>query len=201
MSEKRYCKCGCGKWLSLEEADRHYNEFKLAYCDDCIIKRRAQEAQYRESQRPEPEAGKGDSKIVKVERYMATDGKLFACLDTAEFHQTEVDNIAKATAMLDDGESVGDALNAIGYKGVIDQVLFKVTKDTQLVIEHWQCREQAGYQPLSFRLGYKVWVAGNTGSWSGSYGSEVSIKDLARYANDKRTIFAPIANPTAGEER
>ena len=39
---------------------------------------------------------------------------------------------------------------------------------------------------------------GDAGSWSGSYGGNVSIQDLVRYAKTRGSILSP--NSTLGEE-
>ena len=42
MSRKpkgKYARCygtRCNKWLTLEETDRYYNEFKMPFCGECI---------------------------------------------------------------------------------------------------------------------------------------------------------------------
>ena len=127
--------------------------------------------------------------LIQVQCWKAEDGKLFESRSSAEFHQKSLDDAKAANEMLDRGESVGAALKAVQYPGEIDPVLYRVTKQTKLVISHWQCQDTPGYQPVRFERGLSLWVGGHAGAWSGPYSSSVSIRDLARYAKDERTDF------------
>ena len=64
--------------------------------------------------------------------------------------------------------------------------LAEVTKDTKLIISHWQCRDQPGYQPRHVDSDGMVYVSGDAGSWSGPYGSKCSPQDVARYWLDTK---------------
>lgn len=87
---------------------------------------------------------------------------------------------------------MADALRAGGW-AVPDPILEEVTAETKLIIEHWQCREKPGYTVRYFTPNRTVYVFGHAGSWSGSYGNDMSILDLADYA--KRTAKATKQTP------
>ena len=126
------------------------------------------------------------SKIKEVIRYQTTDYTLHSSMKSAEYHQAEIDKAEKANTMLDDGKSIGDILKAVGMSPC-DDILHRVTKNSKLVISHWQCMDTPGYQPIRFETGMKMRVYGNDGSWSGPYGNTISTADIAGYAKDKRS--------------
>jgi len=64
--------------------------------------------------------------------------------------------------------------------------LDEVFASTKLVIEHWQCRDQAGYQTREVSPSGDVFVSGDAGSWSGPYGSVCSPSEVARYWLDTK---------------
>jgi len=126
------------------------------------------------------------SKIKEVIKFQATDYSLHGSMQSAEMHQAEIEKAEKANAMLDCGESIGQILETVGLEPC-DDILYEVTKDSQLVISHWQCRDTPGYQPIRFETGMKMRVYGDAGSWSGPYGNTISTADIARYAKDERS--------------
>ena len=130
------------------------------------------------------------SKITTVTKWQTSDGKEHYSLDSAQYHARQMDATNKANAVLDSGGSVADALRAAEWQHGIDPIFERVTKATKLVISHWQCQDNPGYQVRYFRSDWKVWVWGNAGSWSGCYGNNVPLADLARYARNEATIFA-----------
>ena len=127
--------------------------------------------------------------IKEVKRYQTSDGGLHDDIRDAEYHQILVTNTENNTRLLREGKSIGEILSIYSSIGPVEPVLFDVTKDSLLCIPHWQCREEAGYSPLSFNIDGTIFVWGNAGSWSGTYGSNVKVKDLVRYAHDKRSIL------------
>lgn len=137
----------------------------------------------------------GDSELTKIQtvtRWVTSDGKDHCSLSAAEYHAGQMDKAAKANAVLESGGSVADALRAAEwtYASPVPEVLDRVTKESKLVIEHWQCRDTPGYQVCYFTSARDLYVHGNVGCWSGGYGSHVSLADLARYASHENTLFA-----------
>jgi hypothetical protein len=128
------------------------------------------------------------SLILEVAMFRTTDGKDFNSRSSAEYHQKKIAIAEDANARLKRGESIAEILRANG-KTVPDEILERVTKDSKLVIDHWQCRDTPGYQPQFFEPGLSIYVAGDAGSWSGSYGNTMSLLDLARYANHRGSIL------------
>lgn len=133
------------------------------------------------------------TKIQTVTRWVTSDGKDHCSLSAAEYHAGQMDKAAKASAVLEAGGSVADALRAADwtYASAVPEVLERVTKESKLVIEHWQCRDTPGYQVRYFTSARDLYVHGNAGCWSGGYGSRVSLADLARYAGHMSTDFSP----------
>lgn len=150
------------------------------------------------TEKPEPVAVGSDglsgaselSKITTVTKWKTSDGKEHYSLESAQYHALQMDETNRANAVLDAGGSVADALRAGGWPGNIEPVLERVTKATKLVIPHWQCQDTPGYQVQYFRSDWKLWVWGDAGSWSGCYGDNVTVGELARYARNEATLFA-----------
>src|SRR5512136_2405234 len=86
------------------------------------------------------------SKIKTVTRWVTSDGKDHCSLSAAEYHAGQMDKAAKANAVLESGGSIADALRAADwtYAADVPEVLERVTKESKLVIEHWQCRDTPG---------------------------------------------------------
>jgi hypothetical protein len=119
--------------------------------------------------------------------YETSDRQLFQFRDVAEHHQRQLDGAAHATALLESGASLGEALRQGGFlRGCVMPELDEVFATTKLVIEHWQCRSQPGYQPRRVTCDGEVFVHGDAGSWSGSYGSICTASDVVRYWRDTK---------------
>lgn len=127
--------------------------------------------------------------IVEVKKWKTKDGDEFYSLESAAYHAEQIALSEKATETLNSGGSVAEALRGVGKEKSIHPVFEKITKDTKLVISYWQCRDQPGYKVIRFNSNWTVFVYGNAGSWSGSYGNDVKLLDLARYAMDENTVF------------
>jgi len=127
--------------------------------------------------------------IKEITKWVTIDGKEHYSIEAAQRHVGQINQVNKANAVLNSGGSVADALREFSYKSDIDPVLERVNKKTKLVISYWQCRETPGYQPQEFHVNGQLFVYGDAGSHAGSYGNEVTISDLVRYAKDERTIF------------
>ncbi len=125
--------------------------------------------------------------VTKVERWVTSDDRQHHTLELAEAWEDKIIAADRATEMLLTGASVADCLKFLDYVPDIPPILEQVTHDTQLVISHWQCRNTPGYMVVSFKPNCRVHVWGDAGSWSGPYGNEVTIADLARYAEERNT--------------
>ncbi len=125
--------------------------------------------------------------ITKVERWRTGDGKEHSSFGVAAGWEAKRADAATATDLLEMGLSVANCLRAIRYAPDIDPILERVTKDTQLVISHWQCKDTPGYKVARFLPGGRVFVYGDAGSWDGPYGGDVKIDSLTRYAKERNT--------------
>ena len=136
--------------------------------------------------------------VVPVQQFRTMDSRFFPTREAAELHQEEVETADWATKMLKAGYSVAEILEATG-KTVPDLVLDLVTKDSKLVISHWQCCDGPGYKPRLFDIGMQsLYVHGHAGSWSGAYGNSVSLDSLVRYAKDPGSVLQE--EPTKAEK-
>jgi hypothetical protein len=125
-----------------------------------------------------------EPRVNSIIKWRTLDGKEFHSESAAYFHADEIDAANRANAVLEDGKSVADALRAAGWT-VLDPILESVTKDTKLIIEHWQCRSEPGYTIRRFNPERTVYVFGYAGSWSGSYGNDnMPLRDLVDYAKN-----------------
>ena len=129
-----------------------------------------------------------------VTRYRAIDGREFPCEEQCIDWEQWLEDLDAANTMLANGATVWDAMCRAKVRCGYDwstvcrkqwmAALSGLTRSTKLVISHWQCRDTPGYSPIRILPNERLWVAGDAGSWSGPYGREVEIRDLARYAND-----------------
>lgn len=114
-----------------------------------------------------------------IEVYECSDGTFRRSREAAEYHQGRIDNAKRATDMLDAGKSLGAALREVGFIPVdYLPALDEVFASTKLVISHWQCRDEPGYQPICVHSDGTVFVHGHAGSWSGPYGADCSVADI-----------------------
>jgi len=120
---------------------------------------------------------------VELTAYQTSDGQLHASKSWAEHWQDRLDSSARATEMLVSGESLGRALRENGF--IFDHEsyapLYEVFSSTKLAIPHWQLRDEPGYSPVTIKPDGSIYVYGNVGSWSGSYGDDCSPADIVRY--------------------
>lgn len=132
--------------------------------------------------------------VEKVDRYRTTDGKEFWSLDEATRYQVSVNAANKATEQLCEGMSIAEILRRTDYPGEPDAILEQVTKDSKLVISHWQCRDTPEYKVIRVLPGGSVYCWGGVGAWCNSYGGAVTIANLVRYAKDKHSLLTPKRN-------
>lgn len=133
--------------------------------------------------------------------YVALDGSEHSSVRGAADKNEAIARAERANAMLADGATVYDAARAWSWMDnpTIPEVLRRITKDTPLIISHWQCRDTPGYSVCRFENDeYYVYVGGDAGSWSGPYGSKITLADIARYAEDTLRKHPELAAP-AGE--
>ena len=124
-----------------------------------------------------------------VTMYEAEDGKHFRYEDDCLRHERKCANKDAANELLASGGSLFDALSMLHENGLCARLsegdkeqLRKMTKDTAFVVSHWQCQDTPGYKPQDIDLDGRVYLYGDAGSWSGSYGGWVNVYDLLRYA-------------------
>lgn len=131
--------------------------------------------------------------------YVAQDGSTHHSVRSAVERNESIARAQAATDLLAAGASVWEAARAWSPfpDPKLPEVLKLITKDTPLIISHWQCRDEPGYKVCRFEDdGYYIFVGGDAGSWSGSYGSKVMLLDLARYADDTLRKHPNLATPT-----
>jgi len=131
--------------------------------------------------------------IKVVGRFQTSDGEFFQERSSAEFHQEQIAKAEYATNLLEEGFSVGECLRRAEWLAIgIDPILDDITINSKLSIPHWQCRDEPGYSPTHFTSSREIHLFGDAGSWSGCYGNNVTLRDLARYAQDKNSQLGPL---------
>ena len=119
----------------------------------------------------------------QLDAFRTSDLKLFVHQSSAEDWQRRLDGAARATMRLQHGASLHAALmeGDLISKAEHYPELAEVFAETKLVIRHWQCRDEAGYQPISVNADGSIFVHGHAGSWSGPYGADCSPSDVISY--------------------
>lgn len=129
--------------------------------------------------------------------YVAIDGSEHHSVRGAVDKNAAISRAERANAMLAAGASVYDAARVWSWMDnpSVPEVLRKLTKDTPLIISYWQCRDTPGYTVCRFEDdGYHVFVGGDAGSWSGSYGNKLTLADIARFAEDTLSKHPELAS-------
>lgn len=111
----------------------------------------------------------------KVDRWQTSDGELFYSEESAEFSERDIRQMKSNNVALSEGKCIAEILRSSG-RTEIPEVLERVTKDTKLIIPHWQCRDEPGYKPQEFDKTGRIFVHGHAGSWSGPYGNWMSVR-------------------------
>lgn len=130
-------------------------------------------------------------KIVTM--YEAQDGKLFRneslCL---EYEQRCID-LVDANDRLHNGATLMDVLTKANHTrpwlyrhlSLKDkEFLITATKDTGIVVRHWQGSDRPGYKPYQINDSGQILLHGDVGAWDGPYGNWVELKDLLLYAQE-----------------
>lgn len=122
--------------------------------------------------------------MIRVETaYVALDESRHRTREFAEHRNEQLANAERANELLASGATVHACIKAWGY-AINPHPIFKLmTRETKLIISWWQCRDEPGYRVEHFDL-KGMFVGGDAGSWSGPYGSYVTVADLERYARD-----------------
>lgn len=135
-------------------------------------------------------SSRGYAPPTEVAAWKCSDGRVFDDFGWADRHQKDLWSLRVANERLDAGDTIAECLRSAHYLGHIDPVFEKISKETKLVISHWQCKDIPGYQPCYFHLGLMdMHVAGDAGAWSGPWGTKVSLREIASYAEDPKTVF------------
>jgi hypothetical protein len=118
--------------------------------------------------------------------YEADDGEKFDNKESCERHEVLIARLINANECFKNGATLYRALELLNDNmdnfSIEDKIiLMKITKDTGISVPHWQCRDNQGYKPCSLNIDGKVYLFGDSGSWSGPYGEWVKINDLLRY--------------------
>jgi hypothetical protein len=131
-----------------------------------------------------------------VTMYEALDGNQFYTEHQCIEYEEVCENVRAANTMLAGGATVMAALNRCnqtrpGWDSNLSAddkiVLMSVTKNTKLIVEHWQCFKEPIYSPIEIdRYGrIKLWGKSdrrNASSYASSYGNFVHLSDVIRYA-------------------
>lgn len=126
----------------------------------------------------------------RIDAYRTSDGRVHTLLSAAKDWQARLDGAKEGNRLFAAGRSLGESLRFGGLLTVEASKrmpeLDEIDKDTKLVIEHWQCRDTPGYQPVRITAGGNVYVHGNAGSWAGPFGDLCSAADVAKYFVDTK---------------
>ena len=123
-----------------------------------------------------------------VIRYQTSDAEVFEKKMDAWNHEKKLSKRDLANEMLAEGCTVGAILRKLGHH-CIDPILDKITKDSKMCIEYFQCSTKPGYQVKNFAINMSVYVHGDAGAWSGEYGNWITLETLVRYAQHRSTIL------------
>lgn len=126
--------------------------------------------------------------IRRIVHYVTKDNKNFTSFEVASQWGVWLDKIDEANKMLLAGESLGAILKFLDRE-IENPIVNKINKDTEFVINHWQCSNNPGYKIRFINSNLSFYVSGDVGRWDGYYGNYVKLGDLLRYAEHKNTRF------------
>ena len=132
-----------------------------------------------------------------VTLYEAYDGRRFIReADCLEYEQ-QMQDAEAANEMLRNGATLMEVLIRANqkrpswYRNLILEdraMLTRMTKDTGIVVEHWQCRKTPDYKVCEIGHTGCLYLYGDAGSGAysgwGAYGGWLSLTDFLRYAKD-----------------
>lgn len=122
--------------------------------------------------------------------YVTSDGKHHRRESDAQEWAEWLNDLEAANEMFRNGATLLAAINracqSTPWKRLYDgaeqiTILGKITKDTEFVIGHWQCRDTPGYKVCDLLPDDTLYVYGDAGSRSGPYGGRVPVSNLIRY--------------------
>jgi hypothetical protein len=119
--------------------------------------------------------------------YEANDGKQFFSEERCLLHEQECSDVDAANKLLKDGHNMFDVLSRCSsyfLECLIEfdkEDLKKITRRTEFVVVHWQCRKTPGYRPIKVDHNCNVYLWGDAGSWSGPCGGWVEWREMLRY--------------------
>jgi hypothetical protein len=126
-----------------------------------------------------------------VTLYESYDGRRFIReADCLEYEQ-QMQDAKAANEMLRSGATLMAVLTRANQKRpswdrnlILEDraMLTRMTKDTGIVVEHWQCRKTSGYKVCEIGHTGCLYLHGDAGA--GDYGGWLSMKDFLRYAKD-----------------
>lgn len=123
--------------------------------------------------------------------YEALDGRRFDTEQRCVEHDTYCADAAAANEMLANGATLFAVLARANQSRhywhdtlSIEEkaLLMRMSQDTGVSVPHWQCRDEPGYKFCRVEPSGEIFLFGDSGSWSGSYGDVVSQRDFLRYA-------------------
>jgi hypothetical protein len=123
--------------------------------------------------------------------YEAENGALFRTEAECMEHERRCAAVEVATEMISRGAPLSEVLVHAGVLAPDDARVKKlegITKDTRLIIPHWQCSERRGYGPVRVGLDGRIYLHGDAGAWSGPYGAWIGLAELIRYV-DQQTAY------------
>lgn len=132
----------------------------------------------------------------QVTVFETSDRTLHRTREFAEDHQRRIEGAKRATAMLEQGASLGTALRENGFLHPAAPLpeLDEVGIGTKLIISHWQCRDEPGYTAREVDPRGMVFVYGHAGSWSGPFGEWITPSDVAHYWRETKRRSAKEGN-------
>jgi hypothetical protein len=138
----------------------------------------------------------------RIDMWRAPDGRTFSTEQSCLEYEQQVADADAANAALEGGASLLAVLQLANRSrswwradDADAALLSSMTKDTALVVRHWQCSDKPGYKFCRVDYEGRIRLYGDAGSWSGSYGNWVSLEDFIRYARATPGVW-PVA--TAG---
>lgn len=135
---------------------------------------------------------------IRLDAWRTSDRRLHDDIRAAELHEGHLRKCRLSTQLIHEGKSLAEVLEATGEMQWHEKnrdVLSLITNDVGLIISHWQCQDNPGYRLCRRENSGKFWVSGDSGSWSGYYGNEMSLEDIIYHARDTMDRFKGMLPP------